>query len=146
MVQTVAYGGNILINVGPTADGRIETIYEERLLQLGSWLKANGESIYKTAPWKVAQNDSLVKDVYYTASHDQKTVYVIVMDWPKGDFLTLGSVKSEKDPSQYKVSFLKTRQELSHGTGPEKQFQVNLSSIHRSESYDVAFVLKIEGL
>ena len=48
IVSTVSYGGNVLINVGPTADGRIATIFQERLLQMGSWLKINGEAIYET--------------------------------------------------------------------------------------------------
>jgi len=39
-------GGNFLLDVGPTADGRIPVIMQERLLQIGSWLEKNGDAIY----------------------------------------------------------------------------------------------------
>jgi alpha-L-fucosidase len=42
-------GGNLLLNVGPKADGRIPPIMQERLLQIGEWLDANGEAIHGTS-------------------------------------------------------------------------------------------------
>ena len=56
-------GGNVLINIGPTAYGKIPAIFQERLRQLGSWLKVNGESIYDTEPWK-AQKDKVNANVW----------------------------------------------------------------------------------
>ncbi len=41
-------GGNYLLCVGPTADGRIPVIMQERLRDIGQWLKINGQAIYDT--------------------------------------------------------------------------------------------------
>ncbi|CAG2060388.1 unnamed protein product [Timema podura] len=63
VVETVSCGGNILINVGPTKDGIIAPIFEERLRDLGSWLKVNGEAIYSSKPWTF-QNDTITSGVW----------------------------------------------------------------------------------
>ena len=58
---------NLLLNAGPTADGRILPIFEERLTQMGAWLSINGEAIYGSVPWRV-QNDTVDRNTWYTAS------------------------------------------------------------------------------
>uniref|UniRef100_UPI0035A0F696 alpha-L-fucosidase n=1 Tax=Glaesserella sp. TaxID=2094731 RepID=UPI0035A0F696 len=46
LVETVADNGNLLLNIGPRADGTIPSEQVDRLLALGQWLKINGEGIY----------------------------------------------------------------------------------------------------
>lgn len=48
LVSAVARGGNLLLNVGPDADGLIPPIMQDRLLAIGRWLDVNGEAIYAT--------------------------------------------------------------------------------------------------
>ncbi len=51
-VTAVANGGGIILNVGPRADGQIPLLQQERLRQLGEWLKINGEAIYGARMWQ----------------------------------------------------------------------------------------------
>lgn len=104
LAETVSCGGNLLMNIGPTHDGRIDPLFEERLEQMGKWLNVNGEAIYSSRPWTY-QNDSYTKNVWYTSKtfNNQTTVYAITLQWPTNHMLCLGSVRST---SQTKVTIL----------------------------------------
>ncbi len=54
LARTVGGDGNLLLDVGPTAEGVIEPRQVEVLRGVGEWLKTNGESVYGTrgGPWK----------------------------------------------------------------------------------------------
>ncbi|PST81611.1 alpha-L-fucosidase [Pedobacter yulinensis] len=48
LCDIVSRGGNLLLDIGPTADGRIPVIQQQRLRDIGDWLAVNGEAIYGT--------------------------------------------------------------------------------------------------
>jgi alpha-L-fucosidase len=48
LADLVSRGGNFLLDIGPTGDGRIPVVMQQRLLEIGDWLKVNGEAIYGT--------------------------------------------------------------------------------------------------
>lgn len=52
LIDIVSKNGILLLNVGPRADGTITDEETKALLDMGSWLKNNGEGIYDTVPWK----------------------------------------------------------------------------------------------
>lgn len=55
LVRIVSRGGNLLLNIGPRADGTIPYEQSKPLLEVGQWLKTNGEAIYGTHPAKILE-------------------------------------------------------------------------------------------
>lgn len=74
LVDVVAKGGNLLLNIGPDASGGVPDRQRDRLDVLGGWLAGQGEAIYGTRPW-VRYGDNGVR---YT--HRDGQVYVFIMD------------------------------------------------------------------
>ncbi|XP_025073308.1 alpha-L-fucosidase-like isoform X2 [Pogonomyrmex barbatus] len=137
LIITVSCGGNLLMNVGPTKDGIIIPIYEERLRGMGTWLAVNGEAIYNTKPW-IVQNDTLTGSVWYTINKNEKQLYASILEWPDDNILSLGSLKLSTNSQVYLLGY--------SSAIPWKQsndkLEINLpSNAHRGQP---AWVLKIE--
>lgn len=103
LVGTVANNGNLLINIGPKADGTIPAEQERRLLVLGSWLETNGEGIYET---RCSRRESVVSDngtaVHFTAKGSD--LYVFVDGLKKGmDTVEIPNVFGELIPLDQRV-------------------------------------------
>ncbi len=64
---------------------------------MGEWLQINGDAIYSTVPWSLAQNDTSTPGVWYTASKSRSDkIYAILTTWT-GTNVTLGSVIVKPD-------------------------------------------------
>ena len=79
LVSLVSAGGNLLLNIGPNPDGTIPVIMQERLEQMGEWLKVNGEGIYASRKLKKSECDR----VWYTQKDGK--IYVFFVGFPLGE-------------------------------------------------------------
>jgi len=75
LVRAAGGDGNLLFNVGPMPDGRIEPRQTDRLREMGEWLKVHGESIYGT------RGGPFRPDKWGCSTHRDDKVYVHVFDW-----------------------------------------------------------------
>ncbi|MEZ5083497.1 MAG: alpha-L-fucosidase [Bacteroidales bacterium] len=97
LIDIVSRGGNLLLNVGPTADGRIPVVMQERLLDIGSWLEVNGEAIYQTRKRKVSNDQNGNTKIYFTAKEDM--LYCIFTRWTEAIDIKLLKDEEVKDVS-----------------------------------------------
>jgi alpha-L-fucosidase len=87
LVDIVSKNGNLLLDMGPEADGTIPAIQLDRLKQLGAWLKQNGEAIFGTEPWTRAEGKTQDVDVRFTRKGD--AVYAVLMGKPGSGNVTI---------------------------------------------------------
>ncbi len=87
LVDIVSKNGNLLLDVGPKADGTIPELQAERLRDIGAWLDINGEAIYGTTYWNRADEPAADVPVRYTQRDG--SLYATALTWP-GRELTLG--------------------------------------------------------
>lgn len=87
LIDKVANGGNFLLNVGPDATGMIPVVMMERLLDIGKWLKVNGEAIYSSQPWK-SPNKPKSDNIFFTRK--EENLYIILKKWEKAPIVLSG--------------------------------------------------------
>ncbi len=108
LVDVVSKNGNLLMNIGPRADGTIPEEVQQVLRDVGAWLKINGDAIYGTRPWKTygegpthvvegSFNDTNTRpytpeDFRFTTKGD--TLYAVELGWPSKPEAVIHSLKT----------------------------------------------------
>lgn len=94
LVDKVARGGNLLLNIGPTADGRIPVIMQQRLKDIGDWLSVNGECIYKSKSWNNAPAINKDSRIFFTTKGDD--LFAIITKWQDTPIIINGVKKASE--------------------------------------------------
>jgi len=158
-IDLVSKNGQLLLNISPKADGTIPDEQRKVLLDMGAWLKVNGDAIYSTRPWEVYGEgptrqkksghfigliDYTARDLRYTRSKDGKTLYAITLGWPE-EAVTLHSVKIDDD-SAGKVVLLGHDEPLKFEVNDRKQLIIHAPALAEADRpCDHAFAFKLTG-
>ncbi len=117
LVDIVSKNGNLLLNVGPKSDGTIPEDQAEILLEIGDWLKINGEAIYDTKYWDTfGEGPTEVKKGHHSEGDNKDftgqdmrftqkdgKIYAILLGWPKDGKISIKSFASLKNIKSIKM-------------------------------------------
>lgn len=137
LIDVVSKNGNVLLNIGPKADGTIPSSMQQRLRDMGAWLRINGEAIYGSTFHNPAADGNL----RFTVKPD--AFYMTSLEWP-GETLTVPASANAplKDDSQ--IFLLGYDQPLSYTKNSDGSFVVQMPPQGRSATpSEHAFTFKI---
>ncbi len=168
LIDKVSRGGNFLLDIGPDEHGKIPPIMQERLLQIGDWMKINNESIYNTARWQrpsqwsggkrdyKAKNGGgdimlkltvdpepgyAVKECFFTYNPSNNILYALLPKWPGKEF----TIKDLTINPGTKIELLETHEYLIwHQHGDNITIDMPEFSPGKIKS-QYAFVIKINN-
>ena len=94
-VDVVSKNGNLLLDIGPQADGTIPGVQFERLLALGKWMDINKEAIYGTHPWTRAEGET--KDgLQVRFTQKGEAVYAVLLGEPKAQTVVINGITAKE--------------------------------------------------
>lgn len=93
--EIVSHGGNLLLNMGPRADGSVPEIQQSLLRALGAWLKINGEAIYETRKTASPKGTASDGTPYRTTAKDG-IVYALLMAEPGAAALAFPTIANPR--------------------------------------------------
>lgn len=154
-IDIVSKNGNLLLNVGPRADGSITQEQESVLREIGKWLGINGEAIYGSRPWVQAGEGKnmgtagymtdgeattyTADDIRFTTNKD--TLYAFSLDWTEGSILIQSLAKNKSSNLKIKSLKMLGYDDVIEWKQTDKGLQIKFPKQKKS---DYAYVFKIE--
>lgn len=89
LVEAASKGGNMLLNVGPEAGGRIPAEFAERSARIGAWLQTHGEAIYGSDAGEVCEFITYGRQI-----RKGNNLYLVIRFWDGRDSLTLRGLET----------------------------------------------------
>ena len=116
LIETVSKGGNLLLNVGPTARGTLDQRAQDKLQEIGEWMSLNSPAIYgcTQAPDEFKAPDNTL----ITYNPEKNRMYVHLLDYPM-QWFTLGGFGGKVKYAQFlhdgsEIKFGKPRHNVTH--------------------------------
>lgn len=103
LIKAAGYGSNLLLNVGPMPNGKIQEEHIESLKKIGKWVKKNGHTIYKTKKGPIDPSDEIA------STQIGNIVYIHLLDEKKTEYYIEGF-----NPKIKKISYLNSNKKVSY--------------------------------
>jgi len=111
LIGNVSLNGNMMLNIGPRANGDVPFEIEQRLLAMGKWLEVNGESLYGSQAFDLVKDQHDWGKITCKQLEDGKTrLYLHVYNWPLGQKLPVTGIKEK--PSKAWLLADKSQEEI----------------------------------
>ena len=129
LVKAAGYGSNLLLNVGPMPNGKIQEEHIESLKKIGKWVKKNGHTIYKTKKGPIDPTDKIA------STQIGNTVYIHLLDGKKTEYYIKGF-----NPKIKKISYLNSNKKVSY-----KKSNTGLTlTLNNNEINPIDTIIKLE--
>jgi alpha-L-fucosidase len=137
LVDIVSKNGNLLLDVGPEADGTVPAVQMLRLKALGDWLHINGEAIYGSRPWVRANGDT-VEGLPVRFTRKSNATYAILLGEPKSATVTIKSLSLKTGSKIYLLGLAEPIKWSQQGADLRLDFPANLAGHY-------AFAFRLDG-
>ena len=114
LIGNVSMNGNFMLNIGPRANGDVPFEISDRMLEMGNWLKVNGEAIYGAEAFDLDKDQHDWGKITCKQDGDQFKLYLHVYNWPLNKKLTLTGINQSPEKIYVLADKLKSPLRFSH--------------------------------